>query len=109
LESPPGAQRKEVGAGGGKNVGELVYEKRSATCLPPAKLWFRVRDEVHWETERLAQIFEGCLKKRNRIGVKNLDASLEERTIVQTESKDPRRPTFSSGFVAINIFCHKST
>ena len=30
-ESPSGAQRKEVGAGGGKNVGELGYEKRSAT------------------------------------------------------------------------------
>ena len=81
----------------------------SVTYLPPTKLWFCVRDGVHWEIERLAQNFEGCLKKRNRIGVKNLDALLEERTSVQTESRDPRRPTFLSGFVAINIFCHKST
>lgn len=109
LKSPSGAQKKEVGAGGGKNVGELVYEKRTATYLPLTKLWFCVRDGVHWEIERLAQNFEGCLEKRNRIDVKNLDASLEERTSVQTESRDPRRPTFLSGFVTINMFCHKST
>ena len=77
--------------------------------LPLTKLWFCVRDGVNWEAECLAQNFEGCLKKRNRIGVKNLDASLEERTSVQTESRDPRRPTFLSGFVATNIFCHRST
>ena len=64
---------------------------------------------MNWEAQRLAQNFEGCLEKRNRIGVKNLDASLEERTSVQTESRDPRRPTFLSEFVATNIFCHRST